>query len=112
MAAGLIEDPNAVDEPAELSTIGILLAADRDDVAVQYALRGLQTPLAISTYTTYRALPDEVRPAAQRRGARRSCPRCPHRLGTPRSRVSVTRTNIAATSTAVILVDFRARPFQ
>lgn len=42
------------------STIGILLAADRDDVAVQYALHGLNTPLAISTY---RALPDEVRPA-------------------------------------------------
>lgn len=45
------------------STIGILLAADRDDVAVQYALRGLATPLAISTYTTHRALPDDVRPA-------------------------------------------------
>ncbi|RIJ70613.1 DUF1016 domain-containing protein [Nakamurella silvestris] len=44
------------------TTIGILLAADRDDVAVQYALRGLQTPLAISTYTNHRALPDEVRP--------------------------------------------------
>jgi hypothetical protein len=44
-------------------TIGILLAADRDDVAVQYSLRGLTTPLAISTYTNYRALPDEVRPA-------------------------------------------------
>jgi len=39
------------------------LAADRDDVAVQYALRGLTTPLAISTYTSYRALPDDVRPA-------------------------------------------------
>ncbi len=45
------------------STIGILLAADRDDVAVQYALRGLSTPLAISTYTTYQTLPDDVRPA-------------------------------------------------
>jgi predicted nuclease of restriction endonuclease-like (RecB) superfamily len=41
-------------------TIGILLAADRDDVAVQYYLQGLTTPLAVSTY---RALPDEVRPA-------------------------------------------------
>ena len=39
------------------------MAADRDDVAVQYALRGLMTPLAISTYTNYRALPDDVRPA-------------------------------------------------
>lgn len=60
---------NAVDEllrwteHGDGSTIGILLAADRDDVAVQYALRGLATPLAISTYTTYKALPDDVRPA-------------------------------------------------
>lgn len=60
---------NAVDdllrrpEHGDGSTIGILLAADRDDVAVQYALRGMTTPLAISTYTTYRALPDDVRPA-------------------------------------------------
>ncbi len=50
-------------EHGDGSTIGILLAADRDDVAVQYSLRGLTTPLAISTYTNYRALPDEVRPA-------------------------------------------------
>lgn len=41
-------------------TIGILLAADRDDVVVEYALQGLTTPLAVSTY---RALPDDVRPA-------------------------------------------------
>jgi len=50
-------------EHGDGTTIGILLAADRDDVAVQYALRGLTTPLAISTYTSYRALPDDVRPA-------------------------------------------------
>ena len=50
-------------EHGDGTTIGILLAADRDDVAVQYALRGLTTPLAISTYTNYRALPDDVRPA-------------------------------------------------
>ena len=50
-------------EHGDGSTIGILLAADRDDIAVQYSLRGLTTPLAISTYTNYRALPDEVRPA-------------------------------------------------
>ncbi len=60
---------NAVDdllrkqEHGDGSTIGILLAADRDEVAVQYALRGLSTPLAISTYTTHRSLPDEIRPA-------------------------------------------------
>lgn len=59
---------NAIDdllrrpEHGDESTIGILLAADRDDVAVQYALRGLSTPLAISTYSTHRALPDDIRP--------------------------------------------------
>ena len=42
-------------------TIGILLVADRDDVVVQYALRGVSAPMAISTYT-YRELPAEMRP--------------------------------------------------
>ena len=36
-------------EHSDGSTIGILLAADRDDVAVQYCIRGLTTPLAILT---------------------------------------------------------------
>ncbi len=60
---------NAVDdllrrpEHGDGSTIGILLAADRDDVVVEYALRGFETPLAVSTYTTHRSLPEEVRPA-------------------------------------------------
>lgn len=40
--------------------IGILLAADRDAVAVQYYLQGLTTPLAVSTYLSP---PDEVHPA-------------------------------------------------
>ncbi len=43
-------------------TIGILLAATRDDV-VECALRGLDTPLAVSTYTTTASLPDDVRRA-------------------------------------------------
>jgi len=53
---------NAVDdllrcpEHGDGSTIGILLAADRDDVVVEYALRGFETPLAVSTYTTHRFL--------------------------------------------------------
>jgi predicted nuclease of restriction endonuclease-like (RecB) superfamily len=51
-----LRDRDHGDQP----TIGILLAADRDDVAVEYALQGLTTPLAVSTY---RALPDDVRPA-------------------------------------------------
>lgn len=60
---------NAVDdllrrpEHGDGSSIGILLAADRDDIVVEYALRGFGTPLAVSTYTTHRALPEEVRPA-------------------------------------------------
>lgn len=48
------ENGSVVGEHGDGSTIGILLAADRDEVAVQYALRGLATPLAISTYTTQR----------------------------------------------------------
>jgi predicted nuclease of restriction endonuclease-like (RecB) superfamily len=44
-------------------TIGILLAATRNDVVVEYALRGYDTPLAVSTYTTTAALPDDVRAA-------------------------------------------------
>lgn len=47
-------------EHGDRPTIGILLAADRDDVAVEYAIRGMTTPLAVSTY---RALPDDIRPA-------------------------------------------------
>ena len=50
-------------EHGDRATIGILLAADRDDVVVEYALRGIDTPLAVSTYTTHTALPDDVRPA-------------------------------------------------
>jgi hypothetical protein len=45
------------------TTIGILLTADRDDIVVAYALRGLDSPLAVSTYTTHRSLPADVRPA-------------------------------------------------
>lgn len=44
-------------------TIGILLAATRDDVVVEYTVRGMDTPLAASTYTTERALPADIRTA-------------------------------------------------
>jgi len=50
-------------EHGDAPTIGILLAASRDDVVVEYALRGLTTPVAVSTFTTHRALPDEIRAA-------------------------------------------------
>lgn len=55
----LLRKPEHGDGP----TIGILLAADRDDVVVEYALRGYDTPLAVSTYTTHQALPADVRAA-------------------------------------------------
>lgn len=55
----LLRRPEHGDRP----TIGILLAADRDDVVVEYALRGYDTPMAVSTYTTHRALPADVRDA-------------------------------------------------
>src|SRR6476469_6630068 len=56
----VVDDRLRRTEHGDRPTIGILLAADRDDVAVRYYLRGLTNPLAVSTY---RALPDEVRPA-------------------------------------------------
>ncbi|WP_029137951.1 PDDEXK nuclease domain-containing protein [Nakamurella lactea] len=56
----VVDDRLRNTEHGDRPTIGILLAADRDDVAVEYAVRGLTTPLAVSTY---RALPDDVRPA-------------------------------------------------
>ncbi len=55
----LLRRPEHGDGP----TIGILLATDRNDVVVEYALRGYDTPLAVSTYTTHRALPGAVRDA-------------------------------------------------
>ena len=56
----VVDDRLRKSEHGDRPTIEILLAADRDDVAVQYYLQGLTTPLAVSTY---RSLPDEVRPA-------------------------------------------------
>ena len=56
----VVDDRLRKAEHGDRPTIGILLAADRDEVAVQYYLQGLTTPLAVSTY---RSLPDEVRPA-------------------------------------------------
>jgi predicted nuclease of restriction endonuclease-like (RecB) superfamily len=44
-------------------TIGILLAGHRDDVVVEYALRTVDAPLAVATYTTDRTLPADLRAA-------------------------------------------------
>lgn len=50
-------------------TIGILLAAERSDVVVEYALRTVDAPVAVATYTTDRTLPDDVRRALPSRDA-------------------------------------------
>jgi hypothetical protein len=49
-----VRDPQRDDE-----TLGILIAAHRDEDVVQYALRGSNRPLAVTTYST---LPAELRP--------------------------------------------------
>ena len=61
--ANVVDDLLRRPEHDDGPTIGILLAATRDDVVVEYALRGLDTPLAVSTYTTTASLPDDVRRA-------------------------------------------------
>ena len=59
---------NAVDdllrrpEHGDQATVGILLAASRNNVVVEYALRGIDTPMAVSTYTTHQDLPEDIRP--------------------------------------------------
>ncbi len=66
-------------EHGDGSTIGILLAASRDDVVGEYVLRGLTGPMADSTFTTHRALPDDVRAALPTRET------WPRSSGTPTS---------------------------
>jgi predicted nuclease of restriction endonuclease-like (RecB) superfamily len=56
----VIDDQLRRPDHGDGETIGILLAASHDEVAVEYTLRGISNPLAV---TTYRALPDDVRPA-------------------------------------------------
>jgi hypothetical protein len=62
-ASGIVDDLLRRPEHDDGPTIGILLAATRNDVVVEYALRGLGTPLAVSTYTTTAALLEDVRRA-------------------------------------------------
>jgi len=59
----VVDDQLRKPDHGDGATIGILLAATRDDIVVEYALRGVESPLAVSTYTTYRALPDDIRPS-------------------------------------------------
>ncbi len=53
----LISDPTV-----DGSAIGILLVTERNDHVVEFALRGIDQPMAVSRYT-YRELPSEVRGA-------------------------------------------------
>ncbi len=56
----VVDDQLRDREHGDQPTIGILLAAGRDDVIVRYALESVENPLAVYTY---RALPDDVRPS-------------------------------------------------
>ena len=44
------------------ATSGILLAAARDEIFIQYALRASTSPMVVLTYTTENGLPAAVRP--------------------------------------------------
>jgi predicted nuclease of restriction endonuclease-like (RecB) superfamily len=59
----VVEDQLRKPDHGDGTTIGIRLTSIRDDIVVEYALRGIDSPLAVSTYTTYRALPDDIRPS-------------------------------------------------
>jgi len=50
-------------EHGDGATIGILLACYRDDDVVEYALRTVDAPLTVATYTTDRNLPADLRAA-------------------------------------------------
>ena len=58
-----VDDQLRRPEHGDGPTIGILLAGHRDDVVVEYALRTVDAPLAVATYTTDRTLPADLRAA-------------------------------------------------
>mgnify|MGYP000872267467 FL=1 len=51
----LVRDP-AFDAP----TIGMVLCKSKKKTMVEYALRGVQTPMGVSTYRTTPELPQEI----------------------------------------------------
>lgn len=59
----VVDDQIRSADHADAAMVGILLAASRDEVIVQYALRALDAPMAIVTYTTEEDLPDALPPA-------------------------------------------------
>ncbi len=54
-----VVDDKVRDPERDDATLGILIAAHRDEDVVQYSLRGTNQPLAVTTYNT---LPAELRP--------------------------------------------------
>ncbi|GAA2773899.1 PDDEXK nuclease domain-containing protein [Kitasatospora cinereorecta] len=54
-----VVDDKVRDPERDDRTLGILIAAHRDEEVVQYSLRGTAQPLAVTTYQT---LPAEMRP--------------------------------------------------
>lgn len=59
----VVDDLLRKTEHGDGATIGILLTGSRDDVVVSYALRTVDAPVAVATYTTGAALPEEIRGA-------------------------------------------------
>lgn len=59
----IVDDQLRQHDRGDEATIGILLAAARDEIFIQYALRASTAPMAVLTYTTENDLPDAVRPA-------------------------------------------------
>ena len=49
-----------VREPDENQSIGIILCSERDRFEVEYALRGLSTPVGVSQYQLTKILPKEL----------------------------------------------------
>lgn len=56
---------NVLDEhvklPEENPSIGILLCADRDEIDVEYALRGIEKPMGVAEYKLTKTLPQSIR---------------------------------------------------
>lgn len=54
---------DCVKNPDENPSIGIVLCRNKDEKTVQYAFRGITTPMGVATYRTADELPPEVRNA-------------------------------------------------
>ena len=52
-----------VKRPEENPSIGIVLCKDKDDKTVQFAFRGITTPMGVAKYRTADELPPEIRSA-------------------------------------------------